>query len=84
MDALGKQQKETNPYFELGAIVATLRTDEVRALTRIADWLRMGQAAYGYLNVAGDTRDFRAESREEIEDCLVYLACAWLKQEASR
>jgi hypothetical protein len=83
MDALGKQT-ETNPYFELGAIVATLGADEVRALTRIAHRLRMGQAAYGYLNVAGDTRAFRAEAREEIEDCLVYLACAWLKQEGSR
>ena len=59
-------------------------TDEVRALTRIADRLRMGQAAYGYLHIAGDKRDFRAEAKDEVKDLLVYLACAWLKQEASR
>ena len=84
MDALVKQQQETDAYYELGVIVASLGTDEVRALTRIANRLRMGQAAYGYLHIAADKRDFRAEGREEVEDLLVYLACAWLTQEASR
>jgi hypothetical protein len=32
--------------------------------------------------LAGDTRAFRSkEAREELEDALVYLACAWLKSE---
>jgi hypothetical protein len=84
MEPLAKKQQETtNPYFELGAIVAVLGTDEVRVLARIANRLRMGQTAYGYLHAARDTRSFRKEAREEVEDCLVYLACAWLKQEVS-
>jgi len=84
MDALGKQQQETNAYYELGVIVATLGTDEIRVLTRIANRLRMSQAACGYLHVAADERSFRAEGREALEDVLVHLACAWLKSEASR
>jgi hypothetical protein len=48
---------------------------------RIAERLRQGAGVYGQLHIATDTRDFRNEAREEIEDALVYLACAWLKQE---
>lgn len=82
--ALGKPPQETNPYYELGAIVATLGSDEVRVLTRIADRMRLAQAADGYLHVAAATRTFRLDARDDIEDFLVYVACSWLKHEASR
>ena len=49
-------------------------------LTSIAHRLRQGAEVYGELEVALDRRDFRKkEAREELEDALVYLACAWLK-----
>ena len=35
---------------------------------------------YGRLHIATDTRGFRNEAQEEIEDALVF-ACAWLKGE---
>lgn len=53
-----------------------------RVLARIALRLRAGSFVYGTLRVAFDERDFRhEEAREELEDALVYLACAWLKAE---
>ncbi len=52
-------------------------------LTRIAARLEVGQRQYGQLLLATDVREFRdKEAREEVEDALVYLACAWLKAEA--
>ena len=66
----------------LHALVRDLGDDELRVLTRIAERLRGGRDAYGLLCLAGDTRQFRSkEAREELEDALVYLACAWLKTE---
>ena len=60
--------------------VSQLGPDEHRVLTRIAQRLLHGAAVYGPLALALDTRDFRRrEAREELEDALVYLACAWLK-----
>ena len=51
-------------------------------LVSIAHRLRHGAEVYGELEVALDRRDFRKkEAREELEDALVYLACAWLKTE---
>ena len=59
-----------------------LGLDEVRVVTRIARRLQHGFETYGALEVALDHRDFRRrEAREELEDALVYLACAWLKAE---
>jgi hypothetical protein len=53
-------------------------------LTRIALRLRTGATVYGTLQVAFDERNFRSEeAREELEDALVYLACAWLKAESA-
>ncbi len=73
---------------ELSGIARGLGHDEVRVLTRIAVRLRDGRKVYGPLDLANDTREFRAkEAREELEDALVYLACAWLKtatQEVTR
>lgn len=65
---------------ELSGIARALGHDEVRVLARIAVRLRDGREVYGPLDLATDTREFRAtEAREELEDALVYLACAWLK-----
>jgi hypothetical protein len=68
----------------LDSILDTLGADEVRVLARIALRLRAGSVVYGKLCVTVDERDFRhAEAREELEDALVYLACAWLKAESA-
>jgi hypothetical protein len=48
-------------------------------LTHIAMRLEIGLRQYGALVLATDVRAFRdKEAREELEDALVYLACAWL------
>ncbi len=66
----------------LTGLTCELGDDEVRVLTRIAERLLGGQATYGQLHLALDPREFRGkEAREEVEDALVYLACAWLKAE---
>jgi hypothetical protein len=60
--------------------VTSLGADEVLVLARIAHRLQGGTKVYGPLRLASDPRDFRGkEAREELEDALVYLACAWLK-----
>jgi hypothetical protein len=42
----------------------------------------MGQEQYGVLHLACERRSFRStEARQELEDALVYLACAWLRSE---
>ncbi len=65
----------------LNGVACNLGRDEVRVLTRIAERLQVGRRAYGPLYLATDTRTFRGkEAREELEDALVYLACAWLKE----
>ena len=62
--------------------MCSLGRDEVRVLTRIAERLHVGSRMYGPFYLATDARVFRdKEAREEIEDALVYLACAWLKAE---
>jgi len=67
----------------LDGVVRSLGRDEIRVLTRIAARLEVGQRQYGPLLLANDVREFRdKEAREEVEDALVYLACAWLKAEA--
>ena len=72
--------------YELEDVLDDLGPDETRVLTSIAHRLRQGAEVYGELEVALDRRDFRKkEAREELEDALVYLACAWLKaQEGDR
>jgi hypothetical protein len=67
---------------ELTAITAKLGDDEVRVLVRIAQRLQGGMQSYGQLYLNIDRREFRrTEARQEIEDALVYLACAWLKDQ---
>ena len=62
--------------------VSSLGHDEQRVLTRIAARLAHGATTYGPLDLASDRRSFTSkEAREEIEDALVYFACAWLKSE---
>jgi hypothetical protein len=66
----------------LTGVLCELGCDEVRVLTRIGERLRAGRRDYGPLVLSGDPRSFRSkEAREELEDALVYLACAWLKAE---
>jgi hypothetical protein len=68
------------PREELLAVVDTLGADEIRVLTRIGARLQLGTQIYGLLDVARDRRDFDGkEAREEVEDFLVYMACAWLR-----
>jgi hypothetical protein len=72
----------TNPWRELVGVAAELGDDELRVLVRIADRLQGGMSQYGELRIAVDRREFRkTEARQEIEDALVYLACAWLKDQ---
>jgi hypothetical protein len=67
---------------ELDGVLDALGRDEVCVLVRIAERLRGGAQTYGALRIQQDTRAFRTkEAREELEDALVYLACAWLKAE---
>lgn len=70
------------PRSELEAIIDLLGDDEVRVLARIAGRLLHGLEVYGGLDLAQDVRDFDTEAREEVEDCLVYLACRWLRDRA--
>jgi hypothetical protein len=68
---------------------ATLRdaTDElgrteVRVLTRIAERLRTSTRARGALGLLTPSRAFRnKDARREIDEALVFLACAWIKAE---
>jgi hypothetical protein len=70
---------------ELDRVLDALGADEVMVLVRIAERLKAGAQTYGPLRIAEDTRAFRSkEAREELEDVLVYLACAWLKAETRR
>jgi len=66
----------------LNDVACELGRDEVRVLTRIGERLRLGGRQYGRLYLPTDARSFRSkEAREELEDALVYFACAWLKAE---
>jgi hypothetical protein len=66
----------------LDGVVDALGVDEICVLVRIAERLAEGARTYGPLRLAQDPREFRGkEAREELEDALVYLACAWLKSE---
>ena len=69
---------------ELDRVLEALGGDEVAVLVRIARRLEAGRTSYGPLEIACDPRAFRSkEAREELEDTLVYLACAWLKAEGA-
>ena len=69
----------------LRASILALGIDEVRVLQSLADRLQAGQRQYGLLRLESDRRDFRGkEAREEIEDSLVYFACAWLLAETRK
>ncbi len=66
----------------LDHVASKLGRDERRVLTRIGERLALGAVVYGRLHIASDPRSWkRLEAREEIEDALVYFACAWLKGE---
>jgi hypothetical protein len=83
-DTLRMTTPEDAARAALNGAACELGRDEVRVLTRIAERLRAGARTYGRLCIPTDPRSFRSkEAREELEDALVYLACAWLKAEAS-
>jgi hypothetical protein len=66
----------------LDGIICSLGRDDVRVLTQIAERLQVGRQLYGPFYLSTDARVFRdKEARQELEDALVYLACAWLKAE---
>jgi hypothetical protein len=68
-----------------GVICSSLACDEVLGCsTRIAERLRRGQVGSTAPSAPRDrprARFASKEAREELEDALVYLACAWLKAE---
>ena len=81
-DTLRAPPTTTQARADLDGVVNALGADEIHVLVRIAQRLKAGASAYGTLQVAQDDRSFRSkEAREEIEDALVYFACAWLKAE---
>jgi hypothetical protein len=74
-----RQYSASSSRVELDNILDGLGGDEIAVLARIAKRLEMGQKQYGRLDLKVDPRKFRSkEAREELEDHLVYLACAWL------
>jgi hypothetical protein len=85
-DSDSQSSEMTEERCELEDVLDDLGPDETRVLTSIAHRLRQGAEVYGELEVALDRRDFRKkEAREQLEDALVHLACAWLQaQEGDR
>jgi hypothetical protein len=78
-----KPSKRRPARVSLQKLLSQLGRDEVRVLTRIAQRLLEGRRVYGALDLRRDRRAFLAkEAREEVEDFLVYAACAWLQREA--
>jgi hypothetical protein len=81
-DTLRTLNPEDAARATLNGLACELGHDEVRVLTSIAERLRGGRVAYGPLMLSADPRHFRTkEAREEVEDALVYLACAWLQNQ---
>ena len=81
-DTLRNPPTTLEARLELDGLLDALGADEVSVLVRIAGRLKAGAKTYGTLNLRTDRRAFRSrEAREELEDALVYLACAWLKAE---
>ncbi len=85
-DAMADTERtpKTSALQALADTLEGLGHDELRVIARIAERLQTGAKHYGRLDLLTDTRAFRAkEAREEVEDALVYLACAWLKEVAA-
>ena len=66
---------------QLDSACAELGDDEIRTLVVLARRLLEGQRAYGRIDLTNDTRDFRRERSEEIQDLLVYSAFETLRAE---
>ncbi len=64
--------------------VTGLELDAVRVVERIVERLRMGQAAYGPLDLSTNPRDWRAEATEEDLDAAVYRAMQSVKDTDDR
>ena len=52
--------------------VGQLNADELAVVAAVVRRLRRGRETYGPLDVAGDSRCWRRERVEELEDALVY------------
>jgi hypothetical protein len=63
----------------LDEILLSLGPDECRVLHRVAERLYAGQSTYGYLKLAKEKRDFKAETAEEMLDACAYLAMQLIK-----
>jgi hypothetical protein len=70
------------PHIALDYVSAKLGPGEQRVLARVAERRVHGMTVYVPLDLANDIRDFRRrEAREQLEDVLVDLVCAWLQAE---
>jgi hypothetical protein len=67
----------------LNGLACQLGPDEMRVLTRIAQRLRGGQEAARLAHRTEARKRRGREAREELEDALVSLACAWLNTEST-
>ena len=67
---------------ELTRLAAQLGDDELDALVLLAHRALIGQARYGRLAVARDSRKFASEALEEVVDGMFYAAAALLQQRA--
>jgi hypothetical protein len=66
----------------LNSALAELGRTEVHVLTRIAERLTTTARAGGALGAIRRARTFlREDAQREIDDALVFLACAWIKAE---
>lgn len=63
--------------------LADCSPDELRVVEQLLDGLERGRAVYGMLELASDNRDWLAEARAELRDCLFYL-CAYHVAEAAK
>lgn len=68
----------------LASALTGLEPDALEVLARIAVRLQKGQKYYGKLDVQTDTRDFRKELREELEDAIVYTLIDEMKKERAK
>jgi hypothetical protein len=81
-DTLRMTPPEDTARAKLKRAVGKLGDDEVRVLARIAELLHLCAHVYGPLHFFGDPRSPRGkEARDELEDAMVQIACAWLEVE---
>lgn len=60
--------------------VAGLGFDELRVLHRVIERMQHGRKQYGALDIAGSSKDWRAEATEEFLDGAIYLAMQSIRE----